>query len=315
MGLYLFSLALLIINLNLQEGEDIWEDDCSVSESSSICGPHHPNTHREFNNPHYIDGDSGSNPEGRSLHIYACCVNNLIIKIIFFGGTASDSVIIHLLANFACTEDTEDYCKEVRCVDIGELTSPISGVESGTDQEISSHLSEDTGDSQIQENSTLLERRLHDVQSTIDSLICPSPDEQSPLVMSENLSNYRNRKLTRSWSCTEYHMTGSPESVGVIQRTPANGYDKGFPGRPDGLRRKFPQLNYDGSIKLLRNGSQSSMGSLSVDDLRASSIRTSADEDIASIQTFVTGMKEMVKQEYEKQLFDGQVRIIRFSYF
>jgi len=219
------------------------------------------------------------------------------------------------VAIFACTEDTEDYCKEVRCVDNGELTSAISGEESETSQEISSHLNEDTGDSQVQENSTLLEQRLQDVQSTIDSLVCPSPDEQSPLVMSENVSNYRNLKLTRSWSCTEHHMTGSPESVGEIQRTPANGFDKGFPGRPDGLRKKFPQLNYDGSIKLLRNGSQSSMGSLSVDDLRASSIRTSADEDIGSIQTFVAGMKEMVKQEYEKQLVDGQVRISRFSYF
>ncbi|KAL2591839.1 hypothetical protein AAZV13_12G033600 [Glycine max] len=244
-----------------KEGEDIWEDDCSVSESSSICGPHRPNTHiREFNNPHYNDGDS--DPD----------------------------------------EDPDDYCKEVRCVENGELALPISGDESGISQEISSHLNEDTGDSQIQENSTLLEQRLHVVQSTIDSLVCPSPDEQSPQVMSENNKNLR---LTRSWSCTEYHMTGSPESVGGIQRTPANGYEKGFPGRPDGLQ-KFPPLNYDGSTKLLRNGSQSSMGSLSVDDLRASSIRTSADEDITSIHTFVAGMKEMVKQEYEKHLVDGQ---------
>jgi len=57
------------------------------------------------------------------------------------------------------------------------------------------------------------------------------------------------------------------------------------------------------------------MGSLSVDDLRASSIRTCADEDISSIKTFVAGMKEMVKQKYEKQLVDSQVRISRFSYF
>ncbi|KAL2988886.1 hypothetical protein AAZX31_11G108900 [Glycine max] len=258
-----------------KEGEDIWEDDCSVSESSSICGPHRPNTHiREFNNPHYNDEDS--DPD--------------------------DPIIIHLLA-FACTDDPDDYCKEVRCVENGELALPISGEESGTSQEISSHLNEDTGDSQIQENSTLLEQRLHVVQSTIDSLVCPSPDEHSPQVMSENNKNLR---LTRSWSCTEHHMAGSPKSGGGVQRTPANGYEKGFPGRPDGLQRKFPPLNYDGSTRLLRNGSQSSMGSLSVDDLRASSIRTSADEDITSIQTFVAGMKEMVKQEYEKQLVDGQ---------
>jgi len=46
----------------------------------------------EFINPHYNEGDSGSNPDGRSLHIYACSVNSLIIKIIFFGGTASASL-------------------------------------------------------------------------------------------------------------------------------------------------------------------------------------------------------------------------------
>ncbi|KAL2329019.1 hypothetical protein Fmac_022446 [Flemingia macrophylla] len=261
-----------------KEGEDMWEDDCSVSESSSICGPHRPDTHiREFNNPHYNDGDSGSNLD--------------------------DPIIIHCLT-FACTEDPDDYCKEVRCVDNGELALPMSGEESGTSQEISTHLNEETEDSQIPENSTLLEQRLHDVQSTIDSLVCPSPDEQSPGVMSENMSNYKNLKLTRSWSCTESHMSGSPERGGEIQRTPANGYEQGFPGRPDSFRRKFLPLNYDGSTRLSRNGSQSSIGSPSVD--RASSIRTSADEDIPSIQTFVAGMKEMVKQEYEKQLVDGQ---------
>ncbi|KOM50949.1 hypothetical protein LR48_Vigan08g177600 [Vigna angularis] len=53
-----------------KEGEDIWDDDCSVSESSSICGPHRPNTHiREFNNPRYNDGDSGSNPDGRKRNV------------------------------------------------------------------------------------------------------------------------------------------------------------------------------------------------------------------------------------------------------
>lgn len=112
-------------------------------------------------------------------------------------------------------------------------------------------------------NSTygVLEQRLQDVQSTIDSLVGPYPDENSPQAM----SSYRNVKLTRSRSCTEYHLTGSPMIEGETQRTPAYGFDKGFPGRPDGLWRKFPPLNYDGSAEFSRNGSQSS-------------VRTSADE-------------------------------------
>ncbi|KAK2435265.1 ATP binding microtubule motor family protein [Trifolium repens] len=231
-----------------KEEEDTWDDDCSVSESSSICGP---NVRiRDFNNPHYNGGESGSNED----------------------------------------EDLDEYCKEVRCVELeessrdnsdpslsenGDSTLTVSGEENGTSQEISSHLNED------------------------------SHDGQSLRAMSGNMSNYRNLKLTRSWSCSEYRMAGSPET-GEIERTPANGFEKGFPGRPDGLWKKFNPLNFDGSTRFARNDSQSSVGSQSVDDLRGNSMRTSGDEDITSIHTFVAGMKEMVKLEYEKQLVDGQ---------
>jgi centromeric protein E len=200
------------------------------------------------------------------------------------------------LLPFACTEDLDEYCKEVRCVELeessrdnsdpslsenGDSALTVSGEENGTSQEISSHLNED------------------------------SHDGQSLRAMSANMSNYRNLKLTRSWSCSEYRMAGSPET-GEIERTPANGFEKGFPGRPDGLWKKFNPLNFDGSTRFARNDSQSSVGSQSVDDLRGNSMRTSGDEDITSIHTFVAGMKEMVKLEYEKQLVDGQVRINNF---
>lgn len=232
--------------------EDLWEDDCSVSESSSICGPNI--RIREFNNPQYNSGDSGSIQD---------------------------------------EEDLDEYCKEVRCVELeessrdnselldpslsdnGDLALTVSGGENGTSQEMSTHLNED------------------------------SHDEQSLHAMSGNMSNYRNHKLTRSRSCSEHHMTASPET-GEMERTPFNGFEKGFPGRPDGLWRKFNPLNLDGSTRFSRNDSQSSIGSPSVDDLRGNSLRSSGDEDITSIHTFVAGMKEMVKLEYEKQLVDGQ---------
>lgn len=61
----------------MQEGKDMWEDDYSVSESSSISGSHRSDVHiKEFNNPHYNDGDRGSNPEGKSFHLSAL-VNSL----------------------------------------------------------------------------------------------------------------------------------------------------------------------------------------------------------------------------------------------
>lgn len=63
-----FCLLIALIIILIWQEEDIWEDDCSVSESSSICGP---NTRiREFNNPHYNGGDSGSYEDGKSFHFH-----------------------------------------------------------------------------------------------------------------------------------------------------------------------------------------------------------------------------------------------------
>lgn len=169
--------------------------------------------------------------------------------------------------------------------DNGVLALPLHGEENAINQEIS------TPDR---------DQRIRDAQSSTDSLVRSYPDEQSLQAM----SNSRNLKLTRSWSFS-----------GEMERTPANGFEKLFPGRPYGLRRKLLPLTYGASTKLSMNGSPSSVGSPSVDGLRTNSTPTTANEDITSIQTFVAGMKEMVKLEYQNQLADGQVRINHFNSF
>ncbi|KAF2322821.1 hypothetical protein GH714_031079 [Hevea brasiliensis] len=154
--------------------------------------------------------------------------------------------------------------------------------------------------------------RLHHVQRTVDDLVSPDPDETSPQSLAADISSSRNMQLTRSWSCRENLMTDSSPYLGKaeqIESTPPNGFEKSFSGRPEGVRRKFPPLNYGADpARLSRNDSESSLGSAYPDDLRSQSIKTSADGDIPSIQTFVEGLQEMAKQEYEKQLVDGQVR-------
>ncbi|XP_054777644.1 kinesin-like protein KIN-7E isoform X2 [Prosopis cineraria] len=239
-----------------KEADDAWEDDCSVSESSSIYGPRQDLRHREFNNPHFNDGYNGSKPE----------------------------------------EYPDEYCKEVQCIDSsrsdnGILALPMFG-EGNTGQEMMSPLHEESETSQIQNNSAdgAQEQRSNNVQMTIGS------------------SNSRNVTLTRSWSCTEHLMSGSPERSGETESTPANGFARGFLGRPERLRGKFPPLIYGDATRLSRNDSQSSIGTPSRDELRVNSMRISADEDITSVQTFVAGMKEMVKLEYGKQLVNGQIQ-------
>ncbi|TKY75440.1 Kinesin protein NACK1 [Spatholobus suberectus] len=257
-----------------KERMDTWEDDDSISESSSIY--HSDLRIGEFNNPHCNNEDSESSPD----------------------------------------KHPGEYCKEVQSVELeessrddleypdpsvsdnGVLTLPWYGEENVTSQEILTPVNEDREERQNQDKATygVLEQRLDDAQLSNDS----------PLAMSETALNCRNLKLTRSWSCREYYMTGSSGKAGEMERTPVNGFEKFFPGRPDGLQRKFLPLTYGASTKLSTNGSPSSIGSPSVDELRNNSTRTYANDDITSLQTFVAGMKEMVKLEYEKQLVDDQ---------
>ena len=318
------------------QAEDMWDDDCSVSESSSVADPNYPNGGvRKFNNPHYFDRDSRSNSEeirdNTEDNSFSDDTSSLSIGKGFVRSDFSQN-------QGETAEDPDDYCKEVRCIEMEE-SSKTKNPESCTlrtgENEQSLALSA-SGDGDVTGQGMMLtpvngnrevskidlpygalEQKLHNVQITIDSVDTSYPDEPSLQVMATGMMSSRSFKLTRSWSCRANLMAGSssPEMAEQIDSTPPNGFEKDFPGRPKSVRRNFPSLTYGAdATSLSRNDSQSSIGSASLDDLRSQSIRTSADEEITSIHTFVTGLKEMAKLDYEKQLVDGQVRTCLFAY-
>ncbi|KAK1572468.1 hypothetical protein Q3G72_033007 [Acer saccharum] len=107
-----------------------------------------------------------------------------------------------------------------------------------------------------------------------------------------DMSSTRSLSLTRSRSCRANIMAGSSspcfDKIEQTDCTPPNGLETNFPGRPEGFRRKFSLFNNGTkNASLSRNDSQSSIDS----------VRTSADEDITSIHTFVDGLKKMAKTQ------------------
>lgn len=207
----------------------------------------------------------------------------------------------------------DEYCKDVRCIEMEESTEE-NAVESGVNGDA---LSQNAISPELNENREgihagnisnygALEQRLNDVQRTIDSLTT-HPNEPSPeSTASENTSNFRNFKLSRSRSCKDNALNGLSslgfEEAENREATPLSEFEKGFSGRPEGVRRFLP-LNYNEGIpRLSRNDSQSSIGTTSI----APSIGPNGDENITSVQTFVAEMKEMASA-YEKQLA-GKVR-------
>ncbi|KDP27640.1 hypothetical protein JCGZ_19645 [Jatropha curcas] len=309
-----------------QQAGNAWEYEYSVSESSGFVNPHYLAAGvRQFNTNHY-DGDSGSNMEG-SYHLQentedhsASDGTSLLISIAKKIARSNSCQSLEDTAT-GPAENTDDYCKEVQCIEIDERKrennfeshSTSHGETEGmlaltvfgdgnaaAGQEIPANEHREVICMQNGFPYDILEQRLNHVQRTIDDLVSPDDNESSPQSLAVDLSSSRNMNLTRSWSCRENLMTES---------TTPSGSEKNFAGRPESVRRKFPPLNFDANAaRLSRNDSQSSLGSTFTDDFRTQSIKMSGDEDIPSIQTFVEGLKEMAKQEYEKQLVDGQVQ-------
>ncbi|XP_038888022.1 kinesin-like protein KIN-7E [Benincasa hispida] len=278
------------------QASDGLEYEGSPSETSSVADFRGRDTGgKSFNNPHYYDGDSD---DGKR----------------FIDSHSGQSGITTALA---IAEDSDD-CKEVQCIEMGESVRddglsppstnngefrgmPFNGLNDGNivDHElISTPVNGNREAHPIQNNSTngQPEQRLHDVRRMdMHSLSSPYHDDACSTVAAD-MSSSRSLKLTRSWSCRANFKTElSPDRR---ESTPPHGFEKSFPGRPEGFERKLPQLDFDGG--LLRLDSQSSIGS-------ARSIKTSADEDVTRLDAFVAGLKKMRNSEYGKELAEGQV--------
>lgn len=184
--------------------------------------------------------------------------------------------------------DPDLLCKEVRCIETGE-----SNKNSNFDPHSSS-----TGENEEGSSLTVFGNR----------------DFNNQEIMSTPLNGDREvGQIQTGISGTSSPQFSDLESNEI--KTPSNGFEKDFSGRPEGLRRKFSPLNYDAdNARLLRNDSQTSIGSASIDELKAKNNIASVDEDINTIHTFVAELKEMAKLEYEKQLLDSQVRFEDFRF-
>ncbi|XVF00996.1 hypothetical protein REPUB_Repub04eG0050200 [Reevesia pubescens] len=253
-----------------QQAGDAWEDDYSASESSCLADSNGMDVHvRKFNSIHCYDTESGSNLE----EPYHEPLNNREDHCMSDSGQSLEET------PGKSADDPDEYYKEVQCIETEE---------SGRDNN-SESCALPNG-----ESGGTLALTLYG-----DGDVAGQETMSTPMngdALEADLSSSRSLKLSRSWSCRADVMVGtsSPYADGEhIKSTPPNGLEKNFPGRPEGYQKKFPSLNYGANDGVLsRNNSQSSLGS--------ASIKTSADEDITSIHTFVAGLK--------KQLANGQVQ-------
>ncbi|WRX14455.1 Kinesin motor domain - like 7 [Theobroma cacao] len=308
-------------HLNQQAG-DAWDDDYSASESSCLADSNRLDVRvQKFNSIHCYDAESGSNlaePYHEPLNNHEDhSMSDVTSSPLSIGKKLVRSDSGRSLDETPGETADVEYCKEVQCIETeesgwddnyesrvlpngeseGTLALTLYGDGDVAGQETMSTTMNGSRETNHIQNGFIydaLEQRLHHAQKTIDSLVSSYPDKSSPDAQVADLSSSRSLKLSRSWSCRAEVMGGTSFPYAdreYIESTPPNGLEKNFPGRPEGYGKKFPSLNYGANNEVLsRNNSQSSLG--------CASIKTSADEDITSIHTFVAGLK--------KQLANGQ---------
>lgn len=246
-------------------------------------------------------------------------------------------------------ENSEDLCKEVRCIEMEEssvnryLVSTMSGsnperyVDFTTPSPIAN-----TATSKVADNGQSKRCKLESSPEEEDSnsnnfspfYVIPSPENPSPWTMEKDICNSGGLKLTRSRSCKASLMrTLSLENIKEIQGTPPIWFGKGFIGRPEGFQIKPASLKYDVETERSsltcsqtsqRNVSRDPLSEQSVDvleddksDVTSSAIELAHDQlfNLESIDQLLDTRKQRSNLENKNHLLDAKVSslLVNFS--
>ncbi|CAL5069123.1 unnamed protein product [Urochloa decumbens] len=205
-------------------------------------------------------------------------------------------------------EDSEDLCKEVRCIETNEteenecLESSAVGSSSLQDSNVGSsmHGNNDPNpsvNSRQQDVSPItLEQHLENVKKPFANLAMD--------LGSSTRNSSSSKVIGRSRSCRSLMGSTLFEDLEKEDCTPPSRSFMDYPGRPEGCQRRVSALNYDAESETLsRAGSMLSEITTARDGLKTSG-SVAGDTEFAGIGEFVAELKEMAQVQYQKQRGD-----------
>lgn len=218
------------------------------------------------------------------------------------------------------TEDSDDHCKEVQCIE-------INGLSASKNEEFNLFLTDesdsllplteadklaDHGPQPPGDVATLpvLEQKLVTVTKTVDNCVKQYPDELSQWSAMRDIISSRDLSFSRCRSCRASLMTSSTswfEDIEQNNNTPSNDFVKEFPER---VQRRLSTLKYGAENETLSlEGSKAPDAFSFNNEVRTQDLKTASEEGITSISNFVAELKEMAQNQYWKQAPDAQVYI------
>ncbi|RWV83657.1 hypothetical protein GW17_00054705 [Ensete ventricosum] len=212
----------------------------------------------------------------------------------------------------ATHDDSEDHCKEVRCIEIHAISTSRSDEfkllmsdESDspmplTDEDrLGDPAPQSVGDTHLK---PAMEQSIDITTGTTDNIVKPCPDASSPLPSVSKVMNSRELALARSRSCKASLMNSSIlsllENVEHGKETPPETFLKGSPGRPRLSALRYDVENEKHSVE----GSQASEKLISNDTFQTEDIKTVTGEADANLSTSFSGTNEMDECHCHKQL-------------
>ena len=204
-------------------------------------------------------------------------------------------------------EDSEDLCKEVRCIETNETEEneclESSAMGSNSLQGSSMHGNNDPNPSvnsrQHDVSPVTLEQHLENVKKPFAALVMD--------LGSSTRNSSSSKVIGRSRSCRSLMGSTLFEDLEKEDCTPPSRSFMDHPGRPEGCQRRVSALNYDEESEILsRAGSMLSEITTARDGLKANG-SVAGDTEFAGIGEFVAELKEMAQVQYQKQRGD-QVR-------
>jgi centromeric protein E len=202
----------------------------------------------------------------------------------------------------------------VRSTSAAKDVGPIVNVDR---KSMNTNLMEEISRLQAMGDTTIasLEEQLENVQKSIDNLVLPSPDPSRPSneaspSPAKSKSQSRKKKtlpLSLNNSCNRQHLLRSPCSP--RSRRYLGFENENNPPRNANVTTTTPTKSEDGEGVSSREGTPSHRRSSSVNVRKMQNMfKTAAEENIKSIRTYVTELKERVaKLQYQKQLLVCQV--------
>ncbi|KAM1062694.1 hypothetical protein ACFX2A_027554 [Malus domestica] len=217
--------------------------------------------------------------------------------------------------------NSEDFCKEVRCIEMEEsrtnryIVSNIS--DSSASRYQNSNMSSpfaNTATSGLTtvENGDGTNQELESPLPKQKGFVVPSSERTPQWLPEKEMSCPSVVMLRRSRSCKARLMNNSSpwwlELVEKNESTPAIEFEKKFIGRPEGFQKKLPSLNYGAETERLpRNASQAAARSAAIDERKAQDTKSTTDDKVTESSTLVEGAEETTDTQCNTQLADSVV--------